>query len=98
MITARSYGVVIQLSRELGISRQSLYKWAKRGCQAIEQIFNPPPAADNAIQLQRQILTLLVEGHCSYRGIQACLRSFGHALSLGSIAAIVKAAQQRAQC
>lgn len=98
MIATRAYGTVTQLGHSLGVSRQSLYNWAKRGRQALEQLFGPPAAAPSQInQLDRQVLTLLVEGHCSYRGIQACLRCFGQTLSLGSIAAIVKRAQQRAQ-
>ena len=96
MVTTRAYGAVTQLSHSLGVSRRTLYNWAKRGYQALEQLFPSPTIAPNN-QLERQVLTLLVEGHCSYRGIQTCLRSFGHNLSLGSITAIVKAAQQRAQ-
>lgn len=43
------------------------------------------------------MLTLLVEGHASARGIQACLRGVsGQPVSLGTIAAIIGAAQHRA--
>jgi transposase-like protein len=43
-------------------------------------------------------LTLLVEGHASYRGIQACLEELlGLHVSLGTISAIVQAAGHRAQ-
>src|SRR4051812_38709888 len=98
MISTRSYGVVTQRSHSLGVCRQTLYNWAKLGRQAIARLFCPAVTAPQRVsQLERQVLTLLVEGHCSYRGIQACLRCFGHSLSLGSIAAIIKRAQQRAQ-
>src|SRR4051812_4162333 len=98
MIGARTYGAVSQLSRNLDVCRQTLYNWAKLGRQALEQSFQPSlPPTNRPDQLERQVLTLLVEGHASYRGIQACLRCFGQELSLGSIAAIVKRAQQRAQ-
>src|ERR671917_76713 len=72
---AGDYGLVTQLSRQLGVSRQTLYTWAERGCQAVEQAFLPsPPAAVLTLPLERAVLTLLVEGHASTRGIQACLR------------------------
>src|SRR5215210_8152873 len=72
---AGEYGVVTELSRILGVSRQTLYAWEAIGLGALEQAFTPaaravpPPPA-----LERAILTLLVEGHASDRGIQACLR------------------------
>ncbi len=75
MISARSYGAVTQISHNLGVCRQTLYNWARLGRQALEQLFCPAlPAPSHTSQLERQVLTLLVEGHCSYRGIQASLR------------------------
>src|SRR5215218_481313 len=68
---AGTYGVVTQLSRDLGVSRQTLYSWIERGWRAIEAAFLPPPAAPAITPaLHRQVLTLLVEGHASVRGIQ----------------------------
>jgi hypothetical protein len=47
--------------------------------------------------LERQILTLLAEGHNSYSNIQTCLlRLTGQRVSIGSIGAVVQEAQQRA--
>jgi hypothetical protein len=95
---AGNYGLVTQLSRELGVSRQTLYTWMARGWQAVEAAFLPPPAAPIVTPaLERQVLTLLVEGHASVRGIQACLRATtGQHVSLGTISAITAEAHQRA--
>ncbi len=49
-------------------------------------------------QLERAILTLLVEGHASYRGIQSCLwMLLGVQVSVGKIAAVIQQAGERAQ-
>ena len=91
------YGFVTQLSRETGVSRQTLYSWAKLGQQALEHAFLPPATAQVAPALARQILTLLLESHPSYRGIQTCLARLTHqTVSLGTIAAVVAEAQRRA--
>ncbi len=95
---AGDYGVVTQLSRDLGVSRQTLYTWMARGWQAVEAAFLPPPTAPRVTPaLERQVLTLLVEGHASVRGIQACLRATtGQHVSLGAISAITAEAEARA--
>jgi hypothetical protein len=38
------YGQVTRLSRQQGVSRQTLYPWRARGQQALEQVFAPAPA------------------------------------------------------
>ena len=49
-------------------------------------------------QLERAVLTLLVEAHASYRGIQSCLECLlGEQVSLGTIVQIVQQAGERAQ-
>ena len=95
---AGEYGVVTALSRQLGVSRQTLYTWCDQGLRALEQVFTPaslvasPPPA-----LERTILTLLVEGHASYRGIQACLRVLQpQPVRLATIAAVIQEAERRA--
>ena len=95
---AGDYGFVTQLSRDLGVSRQTLYSWMERGWRAVEAAFLPPPSAPtNTPALNRQVLTLLVEGHASVRGIQACLRATtSQHVSLGTISAIIQEAHQRA--
>jgi hypothetical protein len=48
--------------------------------------------------LERAVLTLLLEGHASYRGIQGCLRELlGLHVSVGRIAAVVQEAGERAR-
>ncbi len=99
MIThAGEYGLVTSLSRTLGVSRQTLYAWEAVGLAALEAAFTPAaPAPIRSPALERAVLTLLVEGHASYRGIQACLSAVGaEPVSLGTIAAIIAEGQRRA--
>lgn len=95
---AGDYGLVTQLSRDLGVSRQTLYAWLDRGWAAVEAAFLPPPPASTLTPaLHRQVLTLLVEGHASVRGIQACLRATTtQHVALGTISAIITEAERRA--
>src|SRR5438477_3084085 len=79
------YGIVTALSRSMEISRQTLHTWKERGRQALERAFAPPAPAPTVPPglrlgrgLERAILTLLVEGHASERGIQACLATCGY--------------------
>lgn len=92
-----SYGVVSQLSQTADVSRQTLYSWKAKGQRVLEAAFEPKqPAATR--QVERAVLTLLVEGHASYRGIQTCLAVLlGQQVSLGTITAIVQGAGERAQ-
>ena len=91
------YGVVTMLSRQVGVARQTLYTWRERGREALEQVFAPPsPARLLDGGLERQILTLLVEGHAGERGIRRCLAEQGRAVSLGTISAVVTEAERRA--
>jgi len=95
---AGEYGVVTALSRAVRVSRQTLYTWMERGQAALERAFQPPeatPVVDT--RLERDILTLLVDGHASYRGIQRCLGQVGgRTVSLGTISAVVGEAERRA--
>ena len=93
---AGEYGVVTALSRTARVSRQTVYTWLACGQAALEQAFAPPTAAA-AARLERDILTLLVEEHASYRGIRRCLRQVGRRqVSLGTISAVVREAERRA--
>lgn len=94
-----SYGLVSSLSQQVGVARQTLYRWKAKGQAALEAAFAPSaPAVLPACPLERAILTLLVEGHASYRGIQRCLWSLlGQHVSLGTIAAVVERAGKLAQ-
>lgn len=93
------YGLVTQLSRTLGVSRPTLYAWKATAQQALEQAFcATSPTTSVSSTIERQIVTLLVEGHTSYTNIQTCLATLtGQHISIGTIAAVVQAAQQRAQ-
>jgi hypothetical protein len=95
-----TYGLVSHLSRTNGIPRQTLYRWKAKGQAALEQALrppSPPSGTEPGNELERAILTLLVEGHASSRGIQACLQSLlGVQVSLGTISAVVQSAGQRA--
>ncbi len=96
-----TYGVVSQMSRSSGVSRQTLYTWKAKGQRALEAACAPKPpqaAVTPSGELQRAVLTLLIQGHASYRGIQACLKELlGRDVSLGTISAIVQTAGERAQ-
>ena len=96
-----TYGVVSHLSQLSGVSRQTLYNWKAKGQAALEHVLRPIPTpvkAEPKVQLERAILTLLVEGHASYRGIQRCLEMLlGVHVSLGTIASVVQSAGQQAQ-
>jgi len=93
------YGLITQLSRTLGVSRPTLYAWKATAQQVLEHAFAPcSPAPATTASLERQILTLLVEGHNSYANIQTCLHALtGQRVSSGTIAAVAHVAQQRAQ-
>jgi hypothetical protein len=91
------YGFVTSLSRATGVSRQTLYSWKEQGWRALQQAFQPASPATPTPALQRQILTLLLESHPSYRGIQTCLwRLTRQKVSLATIVAVIEQAQRRA--
>jgi hypothetical protein len=94
-----TYGLVTLLSREAGVSRQTLYAWTEQGREALEQAFQPREAERTIrSELERQVLSLLVETHGSVRGIQASLRQVARRrVGHGTISAIIQEAQRRAQ-
>jgi hypothetical protein len=94
-----SYGVVSRLSRTIGVSRQTLYNWKAKGQAALHAALAPAKdgMAGDDIQLERAIMTLLIESHASYRGIQRCLHELlGQHVSMGRIATVVQEAGARA--
>ncbi len=101
VVDSGSYGVITHLSQTIGVSRQTLYSWKAKGQAALEQALRPARSKaedESNVQLERAILTLLVEGHASYRGIQRCLEMLlGVHVSVGKMAAVVESAGQRAQ-
>lgn len=93
-----TYGLVSTLRDEAGVSRQTLYGWAEQGRRILEAVLTPAvPASGLPVALSRQVLTLLVETHPAERGIQAALREVtGQRISLGTISAIIRQAEQQA--
>jgi transposase-like protein len=93
------YGMVSQMSRQYEVSRQTLYSWKAKGLSSLQVALEASQSpTKRTVQLERAILTLLVQGHASYRGIQACVQELlGLHVSLGTITAIVQRAGQRAQ-
>jgi len=92
------YGFVTQLSATIGVSRPTLYAWKARAQQALAQAFTDT-ATTTAVTpaVATHILALLVESHSSYASIQVCLRRLtGQQVSIGTSAAVVAEAQQRA--
>src|SRR5262245_58981967 len=100
MIThAGKYGFVTALSHHLGVWGQTLYTWRATALHALQTAFtpnaSPPPITP---ELERHILTVLLEGHASARGIQACLRTLTQQrISLETIVAVLAEAQRRAR-
>jgi transposase-like protein len=94
-----TYGLVTLLSREAGVSRQTLYVWVEQGRAALEQAFELREAERTiGPELERQVLSLLVETHGSVRGIRASLWQVARRrVSVGTISAIIGEAQRRAQ-
>src|SRR5205823_14755927 len=95
---AHEYGFVTRLSQKTGVSRTTLYAWKATAVQALSQaFFDTTTATVRTPTLERQILTLLVEGHNSYTNIQTCLRMLtSQRVSIGTIAAVIQEAQRRA--
>lgn len=93
---AGEYGVVTALSRAVGVTRPTLYAWREKGERAVAAAFAPPAAPVATPDLTRRILTTLVAGHASDRGIQECLAAEGRAVSLGTVSGVVQEAERRA--
>jgi len=80
------------MSRRYEVSRQTLYRWKAKGQRALEAAFEAEkPQLEAAGRLDRAVLTRLLEGHASYRGIQACLKGL-----LGEQASAGRTVQQPA--
>ena len=94
-----TYGLVTLLSRTVGVSRQTLYTWMDQGRAALEQAFEPRETERTVTpELERQVLSLLVEAHATTRGIQASLWQVARRrVSLGTISTIIQDAERRAQ-
>lgn len=90
------YGIVTRLSRQSGVSRQTLYAWRAQAERALRSAFSPPAPPLNPPNQDRQILTAWI-CHASERGIQSAMRELAQqAVSLETISAVLAQAQQRA--
>jgi transposase-like protein len=91
------YGIVTRLSRELGVSRPTLYLWREQARQALVATFTPPASTPPLTPaLERHVLTVWVNAHASNRGIQTCIRTLTRAgISLTTIADILHEAGRR---
>lgn len=66
---AGTYGLIIRLSRESGLSRPTLYALKRWAQAALQQMFAPPPTAPRPVPtLERHVLTLLVHAHATTHG------------------------------
>ena len=92
-------GLLSERSRQSQVSRQTLYRGKDKGAQALQASLQCQPVPTKRTPTEeRAVLTLLVEGHASYRGIQSCLHELlGVQVSLGTIHTIVQSAGQQAQ-
>ena len=99
IVAQPSHGLVSQLSCVHQVSRQTLYRWSAIGSQARQETLGTyigPTKRTPSVPIL--VLTLLIETHASYRGIQSTLRSqHGIEIGLGTIAGVVKEAGQRTQ-
>ncbi|GCE15354.1 hypothetical protein [Tengunoibacter tsumagoiensis] len=99
MLAQPRHGLVSQLSRTYQVSRQTLYRWAASGRKALHEAMGAPLVPlKQKTSLATLVLTLLIENHARYRGIQSTLkRLHGIRISIGSICTIIQDAGQRAQ-
>src|SRR5260370_21964257 len=99
LVQEGQHGLVSQLSRDYQVSRQTLYRWKAEVEQAIQEALNPTAAKSKRKGwIERAVLTLFVEGHSSYRGIQTCMKELlGEQVDLETIVLIIQQAGKRAQ-
>jgi hypothetical protein len=99
MVQERPHGLVSALSREHQVPRQTFYRWKAKGERALREVFSPIASLKKQEpRLQRAVLTLFVEGHSSYRGIQTCIKELlGENISPAIISTIINAAGKNAQ-
>src|SRR5712691_1093652 len=75
-------GLVGELARRYGVSRQTLYALVERGAAGLVAALAPRPAGRPALgralvvdenRLRRAVVTLTVVGHASLEGVRGCL-------------------------
>jgi len=91
-----TYGVAMQLSRELQVSRSTLYAWRDHAQAALLVAFDPAARPEAVPVTERHLLTLWIT-HTSSRGIQVATGELlQQGVSLATITAILAEAGQRA--
>jgi hypothetical protein len=97
---------VSDLAREHEVSRQFLYQQAHTAQDALTRAFDPEPKTDKVLSylpvtkawLRQLVLTLVLIGHSSTRGVVELLRDlFDYRISLGTVHNIVHSAVPHAQ-
>ena len=92
---------VSDLARQHQVSRKFLYRQAETATLALGHAFDPPRPDDDVLfylpvtkaWLRQLILSLVLIGHCSYRGVITLLRDlFDTKLSVGTVHNVVHAA------
>jgi len=107
LLFAGEYGLMTQVAREVGVSRQFLYKMRARTRAAREQALAPGVAGRPAVEerlvvddaaVKRAVLRLSQVGHAAVRGIQECLADMrGVERSVGWIEGVLQEAARRAE-
>jgi hypothetical protein len=99
MVAKPTHGLVSHVGRSHQVSRQTVYRWASKGRQALSAALGQPLAVTKPEPPHAfLVLTLVIETHARYRGMQTCLREVhGIRLSVGSITRISTDAGRRAQ-
>jgi len=107
LLFAGTYGLMTHLAREVGVSRQFLYKMRARTRAALEQALAPGVAGRPAVEerlvvddavVERAVLVLSQVGHASVRGVQESLAEIlGVERSVGWIEGVLQEAARRAE-
>ncbi len=83
IVAQPTHELVSQLSRAHRVSRQTLYRWSEIGRQALQEALGTKiKPMKRPASLPTLVLTLLVEVHARYRGIQSTLRNL-HGIRMG---------------
>lgn len=90
-------GAITNKSRELGFSRQTLYRWADQTGKVLKAHFDGSSAEEQTLELERTVLTLYANAHASLEGIQRCLSEILKVdVSIGRLSQIINCAADRA--
>ncbi len=99
LVAEKQDGLISELSRQHQVSRKTLYVWKEKAERAIQEALGRGKEVVGAErQIERKILTMFVEGHSSYRGIQTCIEELcGEKVCLEKIGHIINEVGERAR-